>query len=361
MSHSVEKMFFTNAHPWWYGNSSQRDAIGVDLGDGPVTSREAIEAAGLDWNVIKAQGGYQTGATTIDGDPVWREAAGDRFLIRETDGTVLGRCKDGYELFQNREAFEFLDGLARDGELLYHTAGSLEGGQRVWILAQTPETWTITRRSGAVNTHAAFLNCMIGHDGASAISLMPTDIRVECANTLGFADSRAEGQNLVFRIPHRGDIEKKLELAAQAIKTMSTLAVERREVLQSLAQTAMNTDEFMDFAISIFLGLDGTNGEVSEGVAKFYEDVTPRSKTIMENKVADMANRFERGLGNEGDSAYDALQAVTEYFDHFSLDHVRDNIERGKRAAKAVSSAWIGAGAERKALAYKRLKAMQTR
>ena len=270
MSHEVEKMVFTGKRPWWYGNSAQRDAVGVDLGEGAITSAEAMKAAGLDWNVVKAQAGFATGATNIDGELTWKPAGDDRFLIRETDGSVLGRCKEGYELFQNREAFAFLDRLVEDGSMLYHTAGSLEGGRRVWILAQTPEVWTIKRRSGATNTHAAFLNCMIGHDGESSINLMPTDVRVECANTAGFADSKAEGQNLIFRIPHRGDIEAKLALAAMAIEELSTLAADRRAVLQGLAQTAMNTDQFIDFATSIFLGLDGEQEEVEAAVAKFY-------------------------------------------------------------------------------------------
>ena len=49
--HLVEKMMFTGKKPWWYGNAHQGDAVGVDLGEGPVTSSEAIEAAGLDWKV----------------------------------------------------------------------------------------------------------------------------------------------------------------------------------------------------------------------------------------------------------------------------------------------------------------------
>ena len=356
MAHEVERMFFTGKRPWWYGTASQKDAVGVDLGDKAVTSREAIEAAGLGWAVTSAQAGYEKPMTTdVDGRPVWAPADSERFLIRNDTGAVLGRCKDQYSLFQNVDAFEFLDGLVAQGELLYHTAGSLEGGRRVWILAQTPHSWTIKRRSGREDKHHAFLNCMIGHDGQSGISLCPTDIRVECANTMAFAESIASGENVIFRVQHRGDIGAKLELAAKAIEGMAGQSRERREVLQAMAQTAMNTDEFIDFAVEVFLGLDGDDDEVADLRDRFYSESTDRQKTVLENKVGDVAARFQEGIGNEGDSALDAVNAFSEYFDHFDLDHIKSNVERGRRAAKAVTSAWVGAGAQRKALAYKRL------
>ncbi len=351
MSHNVEKMVFTGAKPWWYGNSMQGDAIGVDLGDGPITSRQAIEAAGLDWDVEVVASARRQG-------PIWVPVSGESFLVRNKDGAtnVLGRASDTYPPFQNREAFSFLDKFVQEGSMLYHTAGSLEGGKRVWILAQTPESWTVKRKSGREDRHHAFINCVLGHDGQAGIALMLTDVRVVCANTAAFAESDANGQKTIYRIAHRGDINAKMALAGQALQATIDQSMARREVLQGLAQHAMDTDEFVDFATSIFLGLDGSQEEVEENLAKFYEEATPRSKTIMENKVAKVAECFLKGQGNEGDSAYDALQGFTEYFDHFDLDHIKDKIEKGRRAAKAVNSAWLGAGAERKALVYKRLR-----
>ncbi len=353
MSHNVEKMMFTGKTPWWYGNNCQGEAIGVDLGEGAVTSEVAIERSGLDWSVRKRPAAYLDPAT--EGDRIV-EVPDEFFLVRDSDNSVLGRCTADYTPYQNAAAFSFLDSLVADGELLYHTAGSLELGRRVWILAQTPHGWTIARKSGATNTHKAFVLAMLGHSGDIGISLMGTEVRAECANTCGFADERAERENLVFRIAHRGNIEAKLQLAAQAIKVIGEQVPERRAVLQSLAQQAMTTDAFVDFATEIFLGLDGDAAEVKELREKFYTDATDRSRTIMENKVAKVVALAIQGQGNEGDSSYDMLQGFTEYFDHFDLSHIQDNIEKGKRAAKAVTSSWVGAGAQAKNLVYKRLR-----
>lgn len=356
MGHAVEKMMFTGKRPWWYGNAMQGAAVGVDLGENAVTSSVAMKEAGLAWRVEMALAGRLDPTTRdLDGRAIWREVEEDRYLIRDSDGSVLGRCSKDYQPLQNAEAFRFLDSLVRDGELLYHTAGSLEEGRRVWILAQTPTSWTIRRRSGAVNRHHAFLLTMLGHDGKTGISIMPTDIRAECANTVGFADSQAERESLVFRIAHTGDVEAKLTLAATALERMATESEERRRVLQAFAQHAMTTEEFVDFATEIFLGLDGEPEQVEALTAKWYEEASPLMKTKMENRVAAVTRTFLGGMGNEGDSAYAALAAFSESIDHLDIEAVRSKIELGKRAANAVRSSWIGAGAERKALVWKRL------
>tara|TARA_R100001530_G_scaffold136339_2_gene116556 strand:- start:4090 stop:5160 length:1071 start_codon:yes stop_codon:yes gene_type:complete len=347
--HNVEKMMFTGKKPWWYGNKSQGTAVGVDLGNGPVTSAEAIAAAGLDWDVDKSP------AYIKNNEGEFTEVNNEKFLIRTSDQSILGRCTDQYELFQNREAFTFLDSIVNEGDLLYHTAGSLEEGKRVWILAQTPDSWQVRRMSGVNNTHHAFLLTAIGHDGKSSINMMPTDIRAECANTVGYAESIAQKQSLMFRIPHKGAILEKLELAATAIEVMRGETEERRRILQEFANNSMSTDEFIDFALEVFLNLDGPKSKVKKEVSLFYEEAGNRSQVMMKNKVEKATDLFHNGFGNEGNSSYDALQAFTEYFDHFDLNHVKDKITKGKRAAKAVQNSWMGDGAAKKNLAYKKL------
>ena len=144
--HAVEKMMFTGKKPWWYGNSAQGNAVGVDLGEGAVTSAEAIAAAGLDWEVAKTPAYYKVADD-------YQEADNEKFLIRTSDNSVLGRCTDAYELFQNREAFTFLDNLVTNGDLLYHTAGSLEEGDesgflhRLQTLGRSVESLALTIRT----------------------------------------------------------------------------------------------------------------------------------------------------------------------------------------------------------------------
>ncbi|MEE9126260.1 MAG: DUF932 domain-containing protein [Planctomycetota bacterium] len=353
--HEVERMFFTGKKPWWYGNTYQGDAVGINLGAEAVTSRDAIRAADLDWTVLKEQAGYEQRDTGL-----WVKAPGEFFLLRDRDMSVLGRCAEKYVPYQNLDAFDFLDSLVKEGRMLYHTAGSLKGGARVWILGQLPGKMQIGRLSGKTNTHYPFMLVILGHDGVSAINLMATSIRAECANTCAFAEHRAEADKVHWSIVHTASAEAKLKIAAAALSEIPKAMVAEQELLQALASATMSESEFIEFATSIFLALDlEDHAQVEEAVAKWYEDATPRSKTIMENKVTEATKLFIAGQGNEGNSAYDALQAFTEMADHATIkEGIAANIDKAKRIARMqgiVHSAWLGAGGKRKDLVYKRL------
>ena len=90
-----------------------------------LSSNEALTAAGLDWNVIQKE------IKTIDNIPIPNMRAN----VRDSDNKVLGIVSDRYKVLQNLEAFKFTDELL-GGDILYETAGSLQGGRKVWLLAK---------------------------------------------------------------------------------------------------------------------------------------------------------------------------------------------------------------------------------
>ena len=54
--------------------------------------------------------------------------------VRSSDGKVLGVVSDRYKIVQNAR-LEFTDSLI-GGEVRYETAGSLNGGKKIWLLAK---------------------------------------------------------------------------------------------------------------------------------------------------------------------------------------------------------------------------------
>jgi len=62
--------------------------------------------------------------------------------IRDIDEKVLGVVTDRYRIVQNHEAFAFTDALLGEG-VKYETAGSLNEGKKVWLLAKLPEKYII--------------------------------------------------------------------------------------------------------------------------------------------------------------------------------------------------------------------------
>jgi len=74
------------------------------------------------------------------------------------------------------------------------------------------------------------------------------------------------------------------------------------------------------------------------GVQENPQDIGVRIRNQMD-RVGDL---FYNGMGNRGETRWDALNAVTEFVDH----------HRGGDQAKRLNAAWFGAGAEMKAAAW---------
>ena len=167
MPANVETMFSVRETPW--------HGLGRIIMDAPA-SREALELAGLDWQVESRNIYSGTGAMI----------PGYRANVRSTDDAVLGVVSDRYRIVQNEEAFQFTDDLLGEG-VTYETAGSLQGGRKVWMLARLPRKYLI-----AGDQVVPYLVIFNSHDGSSGVKVAMTPIRVVCQNTLNLALNTAK-------------------------------------------------------------------------------------------------------------------------------------------------------------------------
>ena len=126
MPANVETMFYVREKPW--------HGLGTEVQEAP-TSADALIYAGLDWEVIQKN--------------VY------------TDNAPLGIVSDRYKVVQNEDAFQFTDDLLGAG-VTYETAGALQGGRKVWMLARMPHRYII-----AGDEIAPYLVVMNSHDGSS--------------------------------------------------------------------------------------------------------------------------------------------------------------------------------------------------
>lgn len=131
MPANVETMFSVRETPW--------HGLGRIIMDAPA-SREALELAGLDWQV-ESRNIYSGTGPMIPGY---------RANVRSTDDAVLGVVSDRYRIVQNEEAFQFTDDLLGEG-VTYETAGSLQGGKKVWMLARLPRKYLIAGDTQQIN------------------------------------------------------------------------------------------------------------------------------------------------------------------------------------------------------------------
>lgn len=212
MSANVETCFLFK-QPAWHG-------LGTIVQEAP-TSIDALRLAQLDWDVAP--------------EPVYR-FNGDYDKIpevvvnvRSSDHTILGVVSDHYKIVQNREAFSFIDGLLESDieKVTFESAGALNHGKRVWMLAHLPAKKIL---GDDIVPYLVFTN---SHDGSQAITAALTPTRVVCQNTLTMALNNAKRS---WSIRHMGDMEGKKKDAAitlgLAVKYMDQMNIKAEEYQQ---------------------------------------------------------------------------------------------------------------------------------
>ncbi len=275
MAANVEKMFYVRETPW--------HGLGTKVMEAPA-SEEALKIAGLDWKVIQ-EPIYTTEKELIEGFKV---------NVRDTDRRVLGVVSDRYKIVQNQEAFSFTDELLGEG-VRYETAGSLQNGRKVWLLARMPHEYIISGER--ITPYLVFFN---SHDGSGAIKAALTPIRVVCQNTLNLALSTAKRS---WSMIHTGNIQGKIQEARDTLflaeKYMDSLGKE----FESLRKKKLSDRQVQEY-IEILLPIeDGSTPQQIRNMKRLREDLEMRYYDAPDLK----------DLGNNG---YRFVNAVSDFATH---------------------------------------------
>ena len=277
MAANVETMFSVREKPW--------HGLGTIVKEAP-TSADAIRLAGLDWSVVQ--------------EPIYtnfnRVVEGYRANVRSSDRKVLGVVSDRYKVVQNVDAFSFTDELLGKG-VRYETAGSLQEGKKVWLLARLPREYIIAGER--ISPYLVFSNT---HDGSGSVKVAITPVRVVCNNTLNLALGTAKRS---FSMIHTGNIQDKI---------------------QEAKDTLFMAEEYMDCLGVEFEQL--RRQKITDGQVKEYiELLLPMEKEptdIQRKNIIRLRKDMERryydapDLQKVGNNAYRFINAVSDFATHSS-------------------------------------------
>ena len=321
MAHNIEirngeaSMFYVDAEPW--------HGLGRKLNE-PATAEEAIRAAKLDWEVFKVP--LYAQQSTI------RHRVKDKFGVVRRDlwggdkCPVLGIVGRQYTPLQNKDAFCFFDPIVGEGAAIYHTAGVLGEGERIWILAKLPEVIRVTG-DDIVNKYLLLSN---SHDGNSAVQVKFTPIRVVCQNTLTMALS----QGRTVRVAHTKSLPERLQAAEKLLGIVRTHFDIIEKTFSEMTKVNLNRERLGEYYQLVFPNSSDPDNERA-------------IKRVQDNRLL-AEHFFDQGKGNRAKGVEGTLWAayngITELIDHRFTQSSDD---------QRLKSVWFGSGYFIKARAFR--------
>ena len=317
ISNGKAEMFSAGSASVWHG-LGQRSASAV-------TWDEAQKLAGLDWEVEKrklfdqyghelpAHGTFRTDKTGADG--------------------FLGTVGEGYEIIQNGKIGEVLDSVVGvENGAHYETAGSINGGRRVWALLKLP---TAIKVRDDISENYLFMSN--SHDGSSRAIVKLSSTRIVCQNTLSIALKDAGS---FFKISHTKSAISRSDAAMAAVRAVNTQIVTLNDIFNDLANKQMSSDEFKIYLETLFPEKLNKKGD---------ESTENRNKKALVTAIFE--NNDNDAYVDQRGTYYNALNAVTNYVDHHAS-------AKGDADTNRAVSAMYGAGFVLKMLAISEITRM---
>lgn len=301
MSHEIETMAYFGQAPW--------HGLGTALAESDRYDWEAAsKKAGLDWTVELVP------LVTADE----KQCKVDHRAIRRTsDSKVLGIVGPRYTPLQNQDAFGWFQPFLDAGVSALHTAGSLRGGARIWVLAKLNLDPLVIAEGDEVEK---FVLLSHGHDGTLAVRAGFTPIRVVCSNTLALAHG-ADASKLI-RIKHTKDVLENLANVRAVMNVANAEFEATAEQYRLLARKSIKEADLRKYVRRVLRIED-------------EKDIGTRTMNIIEEVV----RLAEAGRGNDLPSVrgtlWTAYNGVSEYLAY----------ERGRNDDNRLNSLWFGVGA----------------
>ena len=206
--------------------------IGTDI-SGLKTSEEVLNAAGLNYNVIKKDMYFHD---NVGNEIDYPEK---KFTVIEGTTKVLGVVSSKYEICQNRDAFSFIDYIGGDEVgFEYVKAGETSKGL-IYIIAKIPN---VNLLGDAITPYIIFQN---SHDGLNSVKATICPLRIVCQNQ--FNVSFRQSPNTV-RIIHSAQMDQRILTAREMMRDVA----EYMETFEETAEQLVTKKISYDTVIKVF-------------------------------------------------------------------------------------------------------------
>lgn len=293
MSHEFESGMFVKHEAW--------HQLGTVVENVP-TPAEAMTIAKMDWMVDKRNLSYEC----PNGGRMFCK---DHYaIVRDIDDSVLGYCSGQYHLWQNYEAFEWVQPLFEAGMWNMETCGSLKAGQICWILLKQDETQIVPN-----DVLKQYLLFTWSHNGMMPNLITPTSIRVVCNNTL----QAALRGNLSARVCHKGTLPMTMKQVQSLFIASKDAFAEQMEVFKKLLGKKVDDGMIEQLCEELYGHTEEEKRQLSDRGIKADENRVEKVKKFV----------FEKASGQEltgRNNAYYVYNAFSELNEHYLVQRGTD-------------------------------------
>lgn len=269
-------------------------------------------------------------------------------LRRSTDKRPFDIVTDLYKPLQPHRALEFFKKFVEAGRMKMETAGSLEGGRRIFVTAKLNEGFTL---KGGDRVEGYLFLTSPNFAGECAMAKF-TGVRIVCWNThrLALADKGA-----AVKINHLNEFDEKAQKKAQEALGMAIEATHAfGEQAKELSNVKANDQQVLRYIHQL------TGGKVLEAIVEGGDAHAKTGKSVLDAVLgeADFAHQARdvrpEDLGRVGKSILEAItnspgsdlaSAKGTWWGAFNgVTYVADNVSTLKSQSldQRYSSAWFG-------------------
>jgi len=314
----------------WHG-------LGIVVEDAP-TPREALSICGLDSGVEQRP----LLAQLPDGTTI--EVPTHVANYHGNTGAFFGIVGANYQVITNGEMADFCEALGEDHVVHCETAGSIQGGKKVWFLLKG-EAFEVA------NNDEIFPYILVsnGHDGMASFRVTPTTVRTVCKNTLQMvvdfdADTgKLDKSSWVMR--HTSNVLERVNEARESLKRYNHSLEVTKNVIGVLAAKDVNTEQVQQFFLECYTS---DWGEIPTNPQNKVEE---NRRNRGQNAMSLFSKRFDDEREVAGTSMWNCFNAMSGLLQH---DRKARGADDSDRVEKRVDSNLFGLNAWRTSRAFDR-------
>lgn len=282
-----------------------------------ITIEQALTDSGLAFYVQKSPNIHRIPVIGRPDEYTDIQSTTSFFTYRTDTGNVLGaRLGPDYTVYQNTAALSIVDELLKTKKVSIETVGALYEGRKIFTCLKLHAPLKV----GASDEIDQYVLLANSHDGSMAITAMPTNVRVVCANTLSAALAGAQPSH---KIRHTANAETRVKEAFQIMGLLEGNSKANSAAYNAMKCNVLTKQEFFDYIGNIFM----TPEEIA-GLQKGENILTTRKKNIISDVIefAETGIGQREALGNNLNMWY-AYNAVTGYLTGKKYSSLDDRFE----------------------------------